>query len=287
MSTGGEPPDSIPASPRAEEQADRAAGARARAPHAGRQATPGRAISLFLILFALLLILGVPLQQRFGLEGLALVQLIFVLGGSSLYAWGTGLSRREVLGERRVRPDVAVGAALLGSSVWFIPMAVILPLQSRILPPPEEFLRERETLFSQPHTLGGWLILWGIAALTPAICEEILFRGVLLSSSRPRLGDLRAVVLVSGLFALFHMNPYQLSITFLLGLVMGGLRVKTGSILSPMLFHLLNNTVILLLARRVADLPAPVALLMIAAMGLGLALVLRGAERLPTVRDRR
>ncbi|MEG2097193.1 MAG: oligosaccharide flippase family protein, partial [Pseudoflavonifractor sp.] len=84
------------------------------------------------------------------------------------------------------------------------------------------------------------LIMLFSLTLLPAILEELLFRGVLLQPLR-RYGDRIAVVLSALAFALCHTSLPQVLNAFLLGLVLGVLTVRTGSLLTSMALHLLYN----------------------------------------------
>jgi len=85
-------------------------------------------------------------------------------------------------------------------------------------------------------------------AITPAICEELLFRGLILSGLR-RYGSWPAIVISSLLFALAHASIYRLLPTFCLGLLLGHVVQRTGSIACSMLVHALNNGVAVTLTR--------------------------------------
>ena len=66
-------------------------------------------------------------------------------------------------------------------------------------------------------------------ALVPAFCEEALIRGVLLPSLRTRLGVFLAIGLSTLAFALMH-DAYRMPFTFAVGLALGALRLRTGSL---------------------------------------------------------
>lgn len=87
--------------------------------------------------------------------------------------------------------------------------------------------------------------VWGILsmALAAPILEECLFRGaieghLLRTWKRPWL----AVVVSALVFGLIHMNPIQSVFAFLVGLVLGWLYYRTGSILPGIVGHILNNS---------------------------------------------
>jgi sodium transport system permease protein len=80
----------------------------------------------------------------------------------------------------------------------------------------------------------------------PAVCEELFFRGFVLSgltaAFRGRHGATRAVLLSSALFAVFHVFPERWPPTFLMGVVLGVVAVRTGSIWPGMVVHAVNNS---------------------------------------------
>ena len=87
---------------------------------------------------------------------------------------------------------------------------------------------------------------WGylsIGLLAP-LSEEIVFRGAILksllkNSSLPVWGS---IALSAFLFALIHMNPAQMPHAFVIGLLLGWMYQRTGSILPGMAYHWANNS---------------------------------------------
>lgn len=115
-----------------------------------------------------------------------------------------------------------------------------------------------ETLFGLTPIMPDMAIPQGAAAnvvyiismtLAPAIFEEMLFRGVILQSLR-RFGDGFALVISSLLFAMSHNNLVQGPNAFLMGLVMGYFVLRTGSLLTGMVIHLVNNGLAVLFTYR-------------------------------------
>jgi sodium transport system permease protein len=134
------------------------------------------------------------------------------------------------------------GGVLVGVSGW-VPAMLTL----RILPPPESLAKalERVLLF-QDHPQPLWVI-WLLAALTPALCEESLFRGLILSGFRG-LGKWPAILATAFLFGLAHASIYRLMPTGLLGVVFGYAVWQTGSLVPSVVAHALNNGLMLTLA---------------------------------------
>ncbi len=93
----------------------------------------------------------------------------------------------------------------------------------------------------------GWIIYSFLAvALLPAICEETLFRGVVLNGTKNH--GARFCILYSAIcFSLMHLNIQQLPYTFVLGLISGLFFYYTRSLWCSIVFHFVNNAFVLLL----------------------------------------
>lgn len=85
-----------------------------------------------------------------------------------------------------------------------------------------------------------WQVLL-LIALTPAICEELAFRGFILSGLR-RLGHKwAAIVLTSVFFGLAHGLLQQSLSACAVGIVIGYVVIKTGSLWPAVLYHSCHN----------------------------------------------
>jgi sodium transport system permease protein len=96
----------------------------------------------------------------------------------------------------------------------------------------------------------GQPIWWQLAlvAVLPAVCEELAFRGFILSGLLRRVSPATAIVLSAFLFGFFHINPQQLLPATMLGCVLGLIATRSGSLLPGILFHVTNNSLALLMA---------------------------------------
>lgn len=151
------------------------------------------------------------------------------------------------------RPDAAgLGAGVLLGSGVFVLVATLAGLLGDWLPQPppevaEQLAREMARFFPPPENVLDYAVLLFVGAVSPAICEEVLFRGFLLSGLRSRMGDAAAIAVSAVLFAIFHLSVYRLFGTALLGVVLGLLVVRTGSLVPAIAFHALNNGLALVL----------------------------------------
>jgi sodium transport system permease protein len=93
-------------------------------------------------------------------------------------------------------------------------------------------------------------------AAAPAICEELAFRGFLLSGFR-RSGKVGLAIALSSLsFGIIHMIPQQVFNAALLGVVLGIICVRSRSILPCVAFHFVYNALALLHGREGDTVPA-------------------------------
>ena len=79
-----------------------------------------------------------------------------------------------------------------------------------------------------------------MTALLPAVCEEFLHRGILLSGYKV-LGFKKAVVFSGLLFGLLHLNIGQFGFAFLVGMLLAVVTLFSKSIFPAMIIHFLNN----------------------------------------------
>ena len=97
-----------------------------------------------------------------------------------------------------------------------------------------------------PLSNAGWLVLnILILALAPAICEELIYRGVVFNGLR-KFGKVGAIFISALLFALAHGSAMQFFYQFILGLVLAWIVVKTGSIVYSMVVHFVNNAIVVI-----------------------------------------
>lgn len=92
------------------------------------------------------------------------------------------------------------------------------------------------------------LIAVPVAAILPAICEELFFRGVL-CAELDRRGALRAVLLGSLCFSLIHFDLANLPAYFFAGALLTLVLYATDSLIAAILLHVLYNVTLLFLQR--------------------------------------
>lgn len=178
------------------------------------------------------------------------------------------------VGFMRAPKRMLAAAALIGLSAWYVNLWLV-----SLLPLPEGYVTTLEQMVEQPPLA---LALFAIG-LVPAICEEVLFRGVVLRGLSSRFIPLAAIVFSAALFSAYHMSLIQALPTFTLGLLLGLLSLRGDSVLPSMLAHLLNNSMAILVHRRalpgvswMEQHPGPTLAIAAATTTAGVVLALRG-----------
>ena len=90
------------------------------------------------------------------------------------------------------------------------------------------------------HTVMG---AFTISVLAPLL-EEVMFRGAIQGYMMRRMRSPWAAIIAAALvFGIFHMNPVQVVYATLLGVIFGWIYYRTGSLMSVIVGHVLNNTI--------------------------------------------
>ena len=83
----------------------------------------------------------------------------------------------------------------------------------------------------------GFILGLGIAP----VFEELIFRGLILDGLKENYSDKLALILSAVLFAIYHFNWFQLLPTFIVGLFIGYIYLKTESVLLCIYTHFIYN----------------------------------------------
>jgi sodium transport system permease protein len=206
--------------------------------------TPATALVSYAVVLVVLFYGSLLLRDAGMVCTILLTEYGLILLPTVLLVVGLRLSSRQTFALRRASLRGWGAAVLLGLSAWTVAGGILI----RLLPPPESLVRAMERVLLFEDTPVPLWTVWLVIAITPALCEELLFRGVILSGLR-RLGPVAAVALSALLFGIFHTSLYRLLPTAFLGVAFGYLTWKTGSVLPAILAHALNNGLLVTLIR--------------------------------------
>ena len=95
---------------------------------------------------------------------------------------------------------------------------------------------------SRPQML---MLLALLVCVVGPIAEELLFRGVIFATLRQRMGLVVSMLLSGALFALMHGHWLGFFPIMLLGCVLSYIYDSTGTLLAPLLVHVLHNSMLL------------------------------------------
>jgi uncharacterized protein len=116
-------------------------------------------------------------------------------------------------------------------------------LVEKILPAPPWFWELFNKIFENDY--GWWGAFMKVTIMAP-IVEELIFRGLILQGFRRNYNPFKTVLISAILFSLFHLNPWQMPATFVLGLFLGWIMIRTNSIIAAITGHSINNLLVLL-----------------------------------------
>ncbi|KAA5539633.1 CPBP family intramembrane metalloprotease [Roseiconus nitratireducens] len=159
----------------------------------------------------------------------------------------------------RMPPPLAfAGALLIGLGAWGLAHEAFVIAQSLGIGG-----LDADRIEKTKQTVGAikeapaWLLVVCLA-LAPAVVEELCFRGFLFSSLGKVLSPGRLILATAIIFGLFHVVTGNMLLierfvpTTLLGLMLGWLAYRSGSVLPGMLMHLTHNG-LLILATKYED----------------------------------
>jgi len=149
------------------------------------------------------------------------------------------------LGLRRFPP---AGLLALAGTLFLLPVSSgIASWLLSYFPALERWSRVGESLVVDPRPWPLAATLLAIA-VTPGLCEEVLFRGYLQRTLQRRLAFPWHFLVSGGLFALFHQQVLSLPSLLIVGFYLGFVYSCFGSLYPTMLSHFLYNAALILLA---------------------------------------
>ena len=139
-------------------------------------------------------------------------------------------------------PGYSQLAAAAGLAMCWHPLMLEVQLWISQVYPLDEATRDQFTKLLNGGSLPA--VLFALALL-PAICEEMAFRGFVLTGLNPKEHAWRAVLLSSVFFGVAHGLWQQSLVAIILGLLLAMLALRSESLWPGVLFHLCHNGLIL------------------------------------------
>jgi membrane protease YdiL (CAAX protease family) len=141
---------------------------------------------------------------------------------------------------------------IFAALMWMIAISVLMFWIQALVWFDVDLLLPSDTAQKALDEAGGNIIVTIVlVGILGPIAEEVFFRGFVLPGLIRRFGVGRSLLLSSVMFGLFHIDPGAIVPTFALGLALGWVYLKTGSIWPAMFAHGLHNTVAVLAAKYI------------------------------------
>lgn len=117
-----------------------------------------------------------------------------------------------------------------------------LPHQvEKFIQPLKQIIEETYSLLVATKTVPELFFVIVVVAFIPAIAEEFLFRGLVQRSLERSIGTWRGVVWTGLIFGAYHFNPFSFVPLAILGVYLGFLTMRSGSIWMSVIAHFFNN----------------------------------------------
>ena len=216
-----------------------------------QQFQPSNALLLFALVMLLLFYIGSYVQMKSIISGLLITEWLLIALPVLFFIWFFKVNWKQTLHIKPVHWTVLLGTILTGIGSFGL-MLWVSRLQMEFFPEYEELVESLEKILNVSTTTLHPLLGLFVFAFTPAVCEEILFRGVLLSSLKKHMPAWMVIVFVGFLFGVFHVHLYRIIPTAMLGILFTFIVFRTRSIWPAMLAHFMNNAVVFVLVNTPA-----------------------------------
>jgi membrane protease YdiL (CAAX protease family) len=203
-----------------------------------------KSAAAFFGVLVLLRLVGVLAQGASPVAGLVWDEVFALATPALVAAAGSNLLPSAYLRMSRARPHT-IALGFLAGAAGYVFASALMAAVSTLLPGEWVESFDLSRLLAGP----GWR-KWAFAAaaaLVAPVCEEMAFRGYLLTTIGLRRGPVAAIVVTSVLFAFFHLDPVRLAALLPLGALFGWLAWRAGSIWPAVAAHAANNATATLL----------------------------------------
>lgn len=197
---------------------------------------------LYLVLGILLLYVGYLVQSREIFSGLLITEYILILLPNILYLKLRGFSLKSVL---RLNP-ITLKQAIIIILIMLFAYPVVVFFNALFLAFLSNYSSTVPSTIPIPTNAYEFIIGILVIAISPGVCEEIMFRGTIYSAYE-KLGNVKSIIITSVLFGLFHFNIFNFIGPTFLAIILSIILIKTNSIISSILGHILNNSIALII----------------------------------------
>lgn len=175
---------------------------------------------------------------KLGIYGTLLNEILLLVLAVGLTAVVRG-DFKQVFPIRKPRLSAIFGTILLWIGSFLAIMIVTMIIAYFF---PQEILGVSQALGMEFASV-TFIISFAIVSISPAVCEEAVFRGVVMHSFDNGKNKWVAITLTGLIFGAFHGSIWRFVPTALLGIMLGYIVYETDNMIYGALFHAINNAV--------------------------------------------
>lgn len=210
----------------------------------------GAVFTVYALLVSLYMMIGGYFQGKDIVSGLVYSQ-VLVLGAFVIavkHLSGNGI--RDLLYVKNFKIIYVPAALILGITSRY-PISVLSDKLTYVFPVPRIF--DQSDIFSTG--LGDLSLINAllVIAVLPAVFEESVFRGVFFRIMEKKYSKTGLVVMTGLMFGGMHLNIFSFFQTSVLGIILGILVLRSGSIFPAMIMHFANNAVSVVIMKFMKD----------------------------------
>ncbi|RKS95161.1 hypothetical protein BC952_0812 [Flavobacterium limicola] len=195
-----------------------------------------------IILFSILFIpIKMIFETTLGKELTFLIYYVLTMGITFVIIHRIRINRQETSNYDFGISSIKI-ALLLCFATIAIQIGITFPIISQI--PMPDFIQK---IFLDDGSTTGVYSFITIVIAAP-ILEELIFRGFILNGLLKSYSPLKAIIISSLLFGLVHLNPWQFIGASIGGILSGWVYFKTNKITLPIIIHMTNNFLALLVS---------------------------------------
>ncbi len=165
---------------------------------------------------------------------------------------GASLGRRPLVDSLRLGPTPGRGFIIgVVAAIGFLSLSQLLSSAQNMI---DSDIATSLTIIERAVVEASgisFLLILLTTGLMAGVGEEIFFRGFMQSRLRQRWGVWPAILITSVAFGLLHFDWIHSPMAFFMGLLLGWITEKTGSIRSSIVAHVVNNSTWVLTANLV------------------------------------
>lgn len=198
---------------------------------------------LYVVLLVAFIVIGTAMSKVGVIQQLLVTEFGIVFASSILYTWFLKKDFKQVFRLKKIPISAVFKIVVL--AVLMLPFIAIANMVTLYII--SYFGKPITSGVPEAYNMNQFILYFLVIAGSAGLCEETLFRGVILNGYETTFGRKWGAIFSGLLFGLFHLNPQNLFGPILLGIMFSLLVQITGSIWAGVIAHTTNNGVAVLI----------------------------------------